>query len=243
MSLHALPVHVALVDRTDSVSQDELAAVAGALNRQVQEDFAPIWQVRATVGAYASPPAGTWTIYLDHELDEPGALGYHTDEHGQPVAYVDDDGEWTVTMSHELLEMLADPFGMHMHSGRLPWGVSERFKEFGLKGYHSNVSYLLEVCDPPERISYDVGGILVSDFILPTWYRANPPNRPCSFISGITPRTILEGGYVSFHVHGDWWQVYNVRDQYKTAHLGRFDRERFGSVREFTDFHAKENRE
>jgi hypothetical protein len=37
----ALPVHVALVDETSSISADELAHVAGALNEQVLRDFAP----------------------------------------------------------------------------------------------------------------------------------------------------------------------------------------------------------
>jgi hypothetical protein len=240
MTLHALPVHVALVDRTGHVEGDYISQVAGALNRQIQEDFAPIWHVRATVGSYFMTPPDTWTIYIDNQLDEPGALGYHADNLGQPVAYVKFDSNWTITASHELLEMLADPFGSRVHRGRLPFGLEERFAEFGLHAHHSYVSYLLEVCDPPEEISYDIDGVPVSDFIMPHWYRSNLSVERVTFAGSATqPRKLLDGGYVSFHVKGDWWQVYNVRGQLKTAHLGRFDRSSWSNLRAFTDYHAR----
>src|SRR3954469_19617908 len=127
----ALPVHVALVDETNSIAADELAHVAGALNEQVLRDFAPVWHVRASVGAYPQAPANTWAIRIRRSLDEPGALGYHTDDHNQPVSYVMLTQDWPVTCSHELLEMLADPWGSRMHGGRLPAGIEGRHAEFG----------------------------------------------------------------------------------------------------------------
>ena len=114
-----MPVHVALVDATGTVPASDLAEVAGALNEQVQADFAPRWHVEATVGAYPTAPPGTWRIELVHSTGQPGALGFHADAHHQPFALVDVDvGQWTVTASHELLEMLGDPWGNRLHGAR-----------------------------------------------------------------------------------------------------------------------------
>src|SRR4051812_11506787 len=99
MSTHAVPVHVALVDHSRSVAASEMSRVSAALNEQVQADFAPVWHVRATVAPYSpeSVPPGCWSVVLDHDIDDPGALGYHSDEHNQPYAVVGLDvsgAEW-----------------------------------------------------------------------------------------------------------------------------------------------------
>lgn len=244
MSTTALPVHIALVDETGMIDEMELARAAGALNEQVVHHFGPIWHVRATVGAYPKAPPSTWSVRIQRDIPGSGALGYHTDELNQPKAYVQLARDWTITVSHEILEMLADPWGNRPHGGRLPSGVEERFKEFGLKSALSHVSYLLEVADPPERYTYDIGGIEVSDFILPAWYRSTEKVATAySFAGGCKrPREVAAGGYVSFHVDGDWWQVFNDGRRLTTGHLGRFDRQTFGSLRAFSDHHARVNR-
>lgn len=241
----ALPVHVALVDETGRIDQTELAHVAGALNEQVLRDFAPVWHVRASVGAYPQPPANTWAIRIRASLDEPGALGYHTDDGNQPVSYVMHTDTWPQTCSHELLEMLADPWGNRMHGGRLPAGIEDRFADFGLKHPTSHVGYLLEACDPPEATSYDVGGVELSDFLLPPWYSATTrAHVTYSFAGGCKrPREVAPGGYVSFLCpDGHWRQVFATHGQLQVQDLGRFDRSRFSSLREFTDFSARAHR-
>jgi hypothetical protein len=241
----ALPVHVALVDETNSIAADELAHVAGALNEQVLRDFAPVWHVRASVGAYPQAPASTWAIRIRHTLDEPGALGYHTDDHNQPVSYVMLTDDWSVTCSHELLEMLADPWGSRMHGGRLPAGLETEFRNFGLKHLTSHVSYLLEACDPPEATPYEVGDVQVSDFLTPAWYLAHPGGKQAySFAGGCkAPREVAMGGYVSFVApSGEWWQVFGESGGLTVRDLGQFDKARFSSLREFTDFSARAHR-
>src|SRR5438477_10216427 len=105
MSTAAIPVHVALVDETGTIDPKDLATLAGAMSEQIQHDFAPIWQVSASVGAYPSAPANTWAVLVREKLDQPGALGYHTDDQHQPLAYVEMTKDWTTTVSHEVLEM------------------------------------------------------------------------------------------------------------------------------------------
>jgi len=241
VSVSALPVHVALVDETGEIGMQALSVVAGALNEQVARDFAPVWHVRATVGAYPKAPPNTWAIVIRRSLDEPGALGYHTDKQNQPISYVMLTGEWSVTCSHELLEMLADPWGNRMHGGRLPGGLEWAHKKFGLRAVNSHVSYLLEVCDPPEAVSYDIGGVAVSDFIMPGWYHALPDTHTAfSFAGGCRqPREIADGGYVSFCVGDHWFQAFDSRGALRTQDLGTFDRAQWGSLRAFTDFHSR----
>lgn len=245
MSLGALPVHVALVDETNTIGAQALAVVAGALNEQVARDFAPVWHVRATVGAYPKAPPNTWAIVIRERLDEPGALGYHTDAQNQPISYVMLTPDWSVTCSHELLEMLADPWGNRMHGGRLPAGLEAKHADFGLRHDTSHVSYLLEACDPPEAVSYDIGGVAVSDFLLPGWYHANPDTHTAySFAGGCRqPREVAPGGYVSWCVGDHWWQAFASHGALRVRDLGVFSRAEFGSVRAFTDHHARVFRE
>jgi hypothetical protein len=241
----AIPVHVALVDDTGEVGPADLAALAGALSEQIQHDFVPAWKVAATVGAYPTAPAGTWAVHVQKKLDQPGALGYHTDTNNQPISYVEYTADYPVTVSHETLEMLADPFGNRLHSAGLPQGLADKYEQFGLKSSQTRVRYLLEVCDPCEQTSYPVGGINLSDFLLPYWYRTSPAPKPAySEAGGCTlPRQVADGGYVSFcNELDDWFQVFNEGGQLQVKPLGHFDSSRYGSLREWTDEHAREHR-
>ena len=60
---------------------------------------------------------GWWQISVTDNPDQAGALGYHElTSRGTPLGKVfagldlQSGGSWTVTLSHELLEMLADPW-------------------------------------------------------------------------------------------------------------------------------------
>lgn len=243
MSTKAIPVHVALVDDTGKLGALVLAELAGALNEQIQSDFAPVWGVAATVGAYPAAPPGTWAVHIQEKLDQPGALGYHTDVHNQPIAYVQLDGGVTVTVGHETLEMLADPWGNRMHAAHLPSGVD--YTQFGLRSARSPVQYLLEVCDPCEETSYEVGGVQVSDFLLPGWYRTSPAKALAYSHAGgcSAPRQVADGGYVSFAVpSGEWFQIFNESGSLQVQDLGHFDKTAFGSLREWADSCAREHR-
>lgn len=245
MSTAAIPVHVALVDKTGKIKRAALDKVAGALNEQVQADFAPVWKVKASVGSYSQAPAGTWAVIIENKLDAPGALGYHTDVNGQPVSYVEYASDWPVTASHETLEMLADPFGNRMHSARLPEAVEDQWSyTFGLKTLRTHVHYLLEVCDPCEETSYAVGGVKLSDFLLPPYYRSTRSGMfDCSHANGVkTPREVADGGYVSFMGPDNvWFQVFAQGGGYQVQKLGTFDKS-YGSLRAFADAKAREYR-
>jgi hypothetical protein len=76
----------------------------------------------------------------------------------QPFALVAASDSWSVTTSHEVLEMLADPFGSRLKAAAHPTRADQR------------VRYLLEVCDPCLSVYYAVNGISVSDFYTPRYF-------------------------------------------------------------------------
>lgn len=207
MSTAAIPVHVALVDASGTVAASELAEVAGALNEQVQADIAPAWTVAATVGAYPEAPAGTWRIELHETIEEENAAGFHANDRGQPYAMVAmSDGDWTVTASHELVEMIVDPFGSRLHTAAALEGWN---------GDSDRVRYLMEPADPCEETHYEVGGVAVSDFVLPSFYRSSPRGSLAAYSHTgaiAEPLQILDGGYISFldPVSESMWQRFVV---------------------------------
>src|SRR5262249_61837671 len=104
---------LALVSETDNISFSALSRVSAALQKQATRDLAPIWDVEATVDAFASlddVPVGYWPIIITEE-DLGNAAGVHEDKEGQPLALLNYSFVWSLTASHECMEMLRDPFG------------------------------------------------------------------------------------------------------------------------------------
>src|SRR5215831_6401144 len=117
-----LPIHIALVPYDVQISTQEVTKVAAALSKQVERDFGPIWDRYATVDAFVrleDVPIDYWPIIVMKNVQS--AAGYHEDSDGQPFAVVEFEKEnWSLRASHELLEMIADPFGRRMRAGNLP---------------------------------------------------------------------------------------------------------------------------
>jgi hypothetical protein len=167
-------------------------------------------------------------MIVETDIDTPGAAGVHEDQDGQPFALIAMSDSWSLTASHEMLEMLADPFGRRVIPGKSP------------KAGQGRVEFLVEVCDPCEAdaFAYTVNDILVSDFYTPRFF---DPRRAhgvrYSFTGAITgPREILRGGYISWHdpISNHWWQQvwFGQRKQYRD--LGVFDATA-GSLRAWID--------
>lgn len=211
MSTRAIPPLVALTQDSPVLPMGVLSQIAAALQKQVTRDFAPLWHQSATVAAFPTlrdVPLGYWLIVIKHALGEPGALGYHTDAHGQPIAFVDGNqsrAEIATTCSHELLEALADPWGSRLVVCTVP--------DVG------RVRVLVEVCDPPEAATYDVDGWPMSDFVEPAFFGPHrwgkgvqghdDPRPGLSFVGTIkAPLTVAPGGYMSYvKPDGSWWQT------------------------------------
>lgn len=227
-----MPVtQLALVSETDKINASQLTRVAAALQKQAIRDFAPIWEVNASVDAFdklRDVPVGYLPIIVRDDIDVPGAAGIHQDRNGQPFALVQYSPAWSMTASHEMLEMLADPWGNRVMAGRSP------MKEQNV------VEFLVEVCDPsgdPEN-GYTVNGLLVSDFFTPHFHDpVAAPGARYSFTGRLQgPRTILRGGYLSWRdpVSDHWWQQTWFNSKPKFRDLGRLTA-RAGSLRAAID--------
>src|SRR5262249_45599269 len=128
---------------------------------------------------------------------------------------------WTVTASHELLEMLADP--------DIDLTV---FVQTARTGGHL---YAYEVCDACEadNLGYDINGTLVSDFVFPAWFETfrKPGSTQFDFGKHIDrPLQLLAGGYIGvFDIRsGSGWHQITAEGQ-----PFRYDmRPRLGSRRE-----------
>src|SRR5262249_12549025 len=112
--MKSLVHQIALLSEVDAVSMDSLASVSAALQRQVTRDFQPIWRIGATVNPYRaleSVPLGAWPIIITDEKIG-GAAGVHNEKaNGQPFALIEAGTSWSLTASHECLEMLVHGCG------------------------------------------------------------------------------------------------------------------------------------
>jgi hypothetical protein len=186
--------HIALISQTSHVQLDQIAIAAAAIQKQITRDFAPIWEIDADVAAFgklSDVPLGYWPIIIRDDIHEEDAVGIHLNkQNGQPFALVQFSDNWTLTTSHECLEMLADPSGNRTQAGN------------SVKSGQGRVEYLVEVCDPSEaaEFAYSSNGVLVSDFYTPNYFDPVAVSSVrYSFTGAITePRKVLDGGYLSW---------------------------------------------
>ena len=194
---------IALVSDMPGLPLQDLTPVAAALQTQVNRDFAAAWQRTATVAAFVPSriPPGYWPIRIQEDIGQPDALGFHTDENNQPYALVAYGPDWSVTASHELLEMILDPYGNWMTPGHVP----------GSKLDYS-VHVLREACDPCENNTYKINGVDVSDFVTRPYFTDSPAshNVHYSFLNRIgEPFQLDVNGYLSYldPVSKHWFQI------------------------------------
>jgi hypothetical protein len=175
-----------------------VARYVAAQQIQITRDFEPAWRIGATCvflapGAVTLP--GTWEVLLLDHSDQADALGYHDDTGpgGMPrcKVFVADDlaagNSWTVTASHETLEMLADP--------RIDRTVKVP------SGDGTILEYAWEVCDccEDDQFAYPIQGVHLSDFALPAWFSAGSAG-PYTFRNAVSaPLALAEGGYIGVH--------------------------------------------
>ena len=196
--------NLALVADTEKITPSQLTTVAAALQKQATRDFGPLWDIQANVSGFAKledVPTDYWPVIVSDDINTPGAAGVHEDKNGQPFALVQFSDTWSLTASHETLEMLADPFGNRLVAGKSP------------KAGQGRVNFLVEVCDPCEdqQLAYTVNGVTVSDFYTPHFFDPVADSSVRYSYTGAlkAPRTILNGGYLSWGVPqtNEWFQM------------------------------------
>lgn len=167
---------ISVVNHTNGqVTDEELQFAIRAVNRQIREDFEPYWGMSAELrleGRSTRRPdtiripdlRGDAVMYLWNETDVDDAIGYHfQNARGVPFGFVFTEiarsiGEpWSVTLSHEALELIGDPETNLLVMGPHPSEDRDVFHWF-------------EMCDAVQAESYEIDGIAVSNFLLPLYF-------------------------------------------------------------------------
>lgn len=187
-----------------TVSDREAQEAIRAVNRQVMEDFMPIWGSGYRCKLHASPFSpdqpdviqedpvqAEAVVYLVDEANISGALGYHDLNNSEvPVGFVFTNlADWTVTFSHEVLELIVDPTVNILVPGPDPREPNNP---------NAWLLHTYEVCDAVERTQYEIDGISVSNFVTPMYFaEGDAPGTRNDFLGvgvdsfGVTPGSHL----------------------------------------------------
>jgi hypothetical protein len=202
-------IQISIINESTILADTEIVPVVAALQKQATNDFRPVWGTDAEltiVPRGAQPPAGSWWLVLLDDSDQANALGYHDlTADGLPMGKVFAGSDlkagnsWTVTLSHELLEMLGDP--------------NINLTVFVQNSNTAGTLYAYEVCDSCEddSLGYEIDNVLLSDFVYPSWFenfRAEGSTQFDRRNKIQKPFQLLVGGYIgTFNVNsGSGWQ-------------------------------------
>lgn len=189
---------ISIVNRSRNVSDADVKRNLHALQKQITRDFEPAWGWGANL-RFGVTKFDMKMVIRDH--NKSGDLGFHI-EGGKPVGYVyakddiESEGEYTSTLSHELLEMIADPNVNLYATG-----------PFRLKGRPRLGFFAFEVCDPVQENYYKIDGVRVQDFVLPEWFEEYHKKGSMKMDHmGVldAPFALAEGGYIDVYSKGRW---------------------------------------
>ena len=198
---------ISIVNHTQ-LERQNIQDVLRAVNRQLREDFHRYWHkdVRLRLEGWAGENPdekmpfdmrGDAVLYLWDGEDVENALGYHSlNNRGVPFGFVftrlsERIGEpWSVTLSHEALEMAMDAEVNLLSAGPHP-----NPEENGRIVYH-----WYELCDAVQDDHYDIDGVAVSNFVLPLYFTVDDEHDNHNDFLGtrIASFGVNPGGYVGF---------------------------------------------
>lgn len=207
-------IQIFIRNQSTLMTDAEVREIMEALQIQVKRDFVNYWPIAdvSLVFLDKTQPEvpGVWELVVLDDSDQAGALGYHDlTSTGDPLGkvFVRDDLKFgnkvSVTMSHELLEILVDP----------SINIST---ELSSSTAASSSWYAMEVSDACEDDSfgYDIEiasgkKITVSDFVTPRWFSESYGQKmPYDFMKHITAAgQLLKNGYISINSGAGWSQI------------------------------------
>jgi hypothetical protein len=205
---------IEIINESTILDDSDVKPVVPSLQTQVRRDFALPWGANAKLvflPKKSKPSPASWWIGIFDDSHQAGVLGYHDiTAKGLPLGKVfartdkQLGCEWTVTLSHELLEMLGNP-------------SSNLFVQ-----HQSNKGFLYpyEVCDAcePDKFGYKIDSVLVSDFVYPAWFEHFHKKGSTRFDHcklTVRPFQVLPGGSIyTFDV-----RTHRINAQRKPKHV------------------------
>ncbi len=201
-------MNLTIANISTTIPDSELQTAVAGIGRQVTENVQPEWGSGATViGITTALKKGKAPIQGDHDaiiyvgdsVQDPttgikAADGYHSRNYAKiPYGFVYLDicakykEVWTCTLSHEVLELLADPDAAMTVNGPDPHDPSR------------TVYYDLEVCDPTQGDNYQIDGVTVSNFVGRSYFKLSGGSGMLNYLNlplkafGVRP-----GGYFQY---------------------------------------------
>jgi hypothetical protein len=197
-------LQIAVINESTASTDAEVQKMIPAFNTQWNNDLNSVWGVGAANFAFnprqQAPPAGSWWVVFLDNSDQANALAYHdlTNE-GLPISKVfvktiqADKASLSIGASHEICEMAVDPW------------LNSAYQD------PQGIFWAGEICDPVEddQYGYEVGGILVTDFVTPNWFGHKNAVGAIDLRQHVTAAfEVLTGGYAQkFDPQKGWVQV------------------------------------
>ena len=203
---------ITVVNRSKMLKDAKILETIRVINRQIKEDFEPYWsfgaqlRLEGAIGVRAdkqmlSEMRGDAILYLLDKTDVVNALGYHeANFRGIPYGFVFKElcdkleENWTVTLSHEALELIGDAQGNLLVQGPHP------------EMPNKEVFHWFEMCDAVQSQTYKIEGIEVSNFVLPLYFTPEEQEGGRNDFLGTTIRGkslpsfgVSPGGYIGYY--------------------------------------------
>jgi hypothetical protein len=161
-----------VINQSKILEDSDLIRILSAINKALPE-LCQAWNKPLIQTNLAKRTKKSW-INISDCLNPP-MYGYHSVINGHPIgrAYItnSDLNLSSKIISHEIFEMIVNPY-LEVRSG-----------------------YQLEVCDPVMNNTFEIDGIVLSDWIYPSWFcetGLKPFNKLDTLIK---PFEVSEGGY------------------------------------------------
>lgn len=199
---------ISVINMTNGeISDPELLAAIRAINRQIADDFVPYWSMPATLrleGTLIDQPRenlsaaimrGDAILYVFSGTGDANTEGFH-DRNFRGIPYgvvysevsVQTGDPWSVTFSHEALELIADPQGNNYIMGRAPHDPRK------------TVFYWFELCDAVSSQTYTIDGVALQNFLLPAYFEPPVPGARTNFLgTDLMPFGIASESYLGYY--------------------------------------------
>lgn len=207
-------VTVACINQAKTPMGVSFKKMIRALQKCYGHYFKPVWGYTLKLYITDEPKPSDWQLIFFDESDDAEALGYHDlTKDGQPVSKVFvkstlDDGQLvSVTACHELFEMAIDPLANL-------WAEAP-----------NGVEYAYEMCDAVENDTFEVDGVVMSNFVHPSWFEPfdHPPGTKYDHLGLLTaPFTMTHGGYCIIKKNGRVTEIFASKE--KKAQFKKEDR-------------------
>lgn len=199
---------ISVINQTaGEISDADLLAAIRAINKQIAYDFAPYWNMPATLrlegslqkqphaNLAASVMGGDAVLYVWSATANGDPEGFHDRNfRGIPYGVVysevsEQTGDpWSVTLSHEALELVADPQG------------NNYVMRPAVHDPRKKVFFWFEMCDAVSSQTYEIDGIAMQNFLLPAYFEPPVPGARTNFLgTDLEPFGIAPQSYVGYY--------------------------------------------